>query len=184
MARVQETDYLQGFRFHVRIADFAGDNAGELLGITLPGIGEAGFQSVTIPDMSIEPAEYREGIYKYTKKFPGPPTFSDVSLMRGIVSRDTRFFDWGIATQVGSQYRADVEILHYHRANFNNPNTAVENAGLPGLASRIYKCHECFPIRAKPTADFDATSGEVSMAELDFALEWFEIVDVQDTPAP
>ena len=92
MARAQNTDYMQNFRFHVRTYEtkmevdpilFEGD----------PG-GEAGFQSVTLPELSNEATEYREGTSTYTKKYPGPPTVSDITLMRGIAQRDSAFWEW------------------------------------------------------------------------------------------
>ena len=172
MARAESSDYLQSFRFHVRVLsgpDFLSLDAGPV-GVK----GEAGFQSVTLPEWSIEAAEYREGIYKFTKKFPGPPTVSDVTLMRGIVYKDTRFHEWAVAAFDGSAYRADFGIFHYHRADVP---AGVQEA-IADTPARVYKCYEGFPIRVKPAADFDATSGEVSMAEMDISIEYFEIVDL------
>ena len=155
----------------------------DLLALNRGELGaDAGFQSVTIPDVSFEAAEYREGIYKYTKKFSGPATFSDVSLMRGVIATDTRFFDWGMRATQGDEYRADLEILHYHRDNYPTGGGKSENVTLPDAPARRIKCHECIPIRAKPAADMDATTGEVSMAEMDVALEWFEILGPDGNP--
>lgn len=168
MARPQATDFLQNFRFHAEVtdgADFLSFNPG---GVGVDG--EAGFQSITIPEETFEASEYREGIYKYTKKFPGIPTFSDVTLMRGIVATDTSFHDWAIATRGGAEYRADVQVQHHHREDA--PGGTGESIAAP--AARAYLLHEAFCIRAKPGADMDATSGEVSVAEVDIALEWFE----------
>ena len=174
MARAQSSDFLQNFRFHVR-ATLAG-GAGNPIGLTRPELGEAGFQSVTIPDVTFEAAEYREGIYKYTKKFAGPATFSDVSLMRGVIATDTQFYDWAMRSTQGEEYRADLEILHFSRADYPTGGGKTENVTLPDTPSRVIKCWECIPIRGKPSADMDATTGEVSMAEMDIALERFEIL--------
>lgn len=171
MARPEASDFLQNYRFHVRVTsgeDFLSFNAVGDVGID----GEAGFQSVTLPEETFEAAEYREGIYKYTKKFPGPSTFTDVSLMRGIVRNDTGFYRWGAVQRGGGEYRADILIEHHHR---EDAPLGVGEKPFAQKAARSVLCHECLLIRAKPGADMDATSGEVSMAECDFAIEWFEM---------
>ena len=95
MARSQATDFLQSFRFHVKSLNRAGDFPDPLQFGSDAGInGEAGFQSVTLPELSTEAVEYREGTFKYTKKQPGVPTVSDVTMMRGVVKTDTDFYDW------------------------------------------------------------------------------------------
>ena len=183
MARPETTDFLQNFRFHVKVAAVSSD-APNFDPLTYkqsdgPGIGgEAGFQSVSIPDVTIESTEYREGTYKYTKKFPGPPTIGDVSLMRGVVRNDTKFFEWAISTISGGAYRADIDILQFSRSPLpvaasisSNEYSSVDTQP----PARIYHCYNCLPTRAKPAGDLDATSGEVSMAECDFALEYFTV---------
>ncbi len=169
MGRAESSDFLQNFRFHVRVFtghDFLKFDPGEV-GVS----SEAGFQSVTIPEETFEMAEYREGIYKYTKKFPGPPTFTDVSLMRGIVRNDSGFYRWAASQRGGGPYRADIAIDHHHRDD--QPIGVGET--IAQTAARSYLCYECAIVRAKPGADLDATSGEVSMAECDFALEYYEL---------
>lgn len=183
MARPETTDFLQNFRFHVRVAGASPDSpSADFLTYTEnggPAIGgEAGFQSVSIPDVTIESTEYREGTFKYTKKFPGPPTIGDVSLMRGVVKNDTKFFEWAISTISGGAYRADIDIYQFSRSPL--PSAAAISADEYTSVSaqppaRIYHCYQCLPTRAKPAGDLDATSGEVSMAECDFALEYFTV---------
>jgi phage tail-like protein len=137
---------------------------------------QAGFQSVTLPEITTEAAEYREGTFTWTRKFQGPPTVSDVSLMRGVAKYDTTFHDWIMAGINGEEYRADITIYHYQRSNM------APAAGVPGGeaiddAFRRIECKECMCTRAKPGGDFDSTSGEISLMECDFALESFEIVN-------
>lgn len=190
MARAQATDFLQNFRFHVETIDRAGTGWNPIDYVrTSAGNGgntavdsRAGFQSCSLPDVSMDAVEYREGTYKYTKKFAGVPTISDVSLMRGVVVKDTVFYDWIIRAVSGAEYRADIQIKQFTRNNMVLPDgggeptyTTGENGIIPPNCARTYICHECLPTRAKPGADLDATSSEVAMAECDFALEWFEV---------
>lgn len=174
MARSQTQDFIQSFRFHVIVIDTGGLGFNPLEAVRegSAGVeGEAGFQSVTIPEISTDAAEYREGIMKWTRKLPGPPTLSDITMMRGVVKKDTSFFDWGVRTATGGDYRVDLAILQYGREDVD-PGTSES---VPQQASRIIKAYDCFPLRTKPAGDLDATSSEVSLSELDVATERIEI---------
>ena len=182
MTRAARTDFLQNFRFRVRtIRGTDGLYARGLEGHSIQG--EAGFQSATMPEMSVEPTEYREGIMKYTRKFPGIPTVTDCSLMRGIVAEDTAFYQWMIQTVSGGEYRCTIQIDQYQRTDvaqasvMGNPSYFGPYSGTsyPDSSSRSVECFECMPMRVKPGADLDATNGEVSMQEIDFAMEYFSV---------
>jgi len=173
MSRASANDLMQGFRYHV-VAQRAGDSSNPLdfnRGDGFEGGGQAGFQSVTMPELTVEPVEYREGTFKWTQKYPGPPTISDCTLMRGIAKTDTTFYDWVRGSVDGAEYRCDVTIYHYQRTEMGN--AAPTEVGDTGF--RRINCSNCVPTRAKPAGDLDSMSGEVSMAEVDFAMESFDI---------
>jgi phage tail-like protein len=163
MARTEASDVLHSFRFHVTTENGFGQYSDSEL-------GEAGFQSVTLPEISTEAVEYREGIHTYTRKFPGVPTVTDMTLMRGVTKKDTSFYNWMIAGIEGGEYRTNITVYHWHR----DGKQAVDKVADLNSA-RKYLCFECLPIRVKPAADLDATSGEVSLAEMDVAMEYFRI---------
>ena len=135
MARAQSTDYLQNFRFHV-VSDPA-----SLIGYNITGVGEAGFNTVTTPEMTLEAAEYREGTFRYTRKYPGPPTFSEMTLSRGVTREDTKFFDWTNTAGTQGDYRSDLTVHHFHRDE--------EPSASSPAAQRRMLCYECLPIRSK-----------------------------------
>jgi phage tail-like protein len=162
---------MQGFRFHVTAENSNQQNPLALdRGAGYEGAAQAGFQSVTLPEITVEASEYREGTFKWTQKYPGPPTVSDCTLMRGVTKEDTLFHQWVMSSVDGAEYRCNVTIWHYQRAEMGMANQAE----VADTVRRIV-CHECVPIRSKPGADFDSMSGEVSLAEVDFAMEWFDI---------
>ena len=72
MARAVDTDLYHNFRFHV--VDPAGGNLDPV----------AGFRTASIPDLTVDMSEYREGVYKYTRKYPGIPKVGDCSLSKGV----------------------------------------------------------------------------------------------------
>ncbi|CAB4203552.1 Bacteriophage T4, Gp19, tail tube [uncultured Caudovirales phage] len=167
MARAQASDPLHGFRFHVRteVKEFLFHGGDENIG------GEAGFQSVTVPEVSMEAVEYREGTMTYTRKYPGVPTVTDITLMRGATKKDTAFWNWTKAAIEGGEYRTDLVIYHFHR-------DAKEHLKVGDLTkARQYVCRECLPLRVKPAGDLEAMASEVSLAEMDVATEYFEIID-------
>lgn len=172
MARAASTDYMQGFRYHVVADNTSGTDPLQPIASERDGHvggGQAGFQSVTIPELSVEATEYREGISMWTEKYPGPPTVSEITLMRGITKRDTAFFEMVMASILGATYRADVNIYHYHREEMGMAATG-------DVSQRQISCGNCFAIRAKPNGDMDATAGDVSLAEVDLAVESFDII--------
>lgn len=183
MARSVVDDFMQNMRFFVEISTDAGEQRLQ------PGGATSGFNSVTLPEETIEQVEYREGHYVYTRKYPANPSVSDVTLTRGVTRKDSSFWDWHRQTAQGSgQYRATMYIRTYHRdaslnQTFRPGETSTGNDGTifeinvgTAAPSISYVCYECFPIRHKPGADLDATSGDVSIMELDVSLEYFDIV--------
>jgi len=171
MSRAAVDDLMQGFRFHVTATKSDGatplvfNRPGEF-----DGAGEAGFQSVSIPELTVEAVEYREGTFQWTQKYPGPPTVSDGTLMRGVAKSDTTFYDWVRDSVDGDEYRCDVTIYHYQRTEMASATQAEA-----GDDFRRIECKNCVPTRAKPAGDFDSMSGEVSLAEVDFSLESFDV---------
>ena len=160
MARAQSTDFYQAFRYQVAELGPASflDPA-------------ASFATVTVPEITIEAAEYKEGTWTWKRKYPGPATVGDVTLQRGVAKADSKFWDWGLSALNGAAYRADLSIRHLHKDDVVGL-TDYSNAA----ASREYHLKEAFPIRVKPGGDLDANSSEVSLQEMDLSVESMELV--------
>jgi phage tail-like protein len=185
MVRTVSQDYLHSMRFHVSCTD--NDQADRYLagGGADVGTPHAGFSAVSTPEASLEAVEYKEGNFIYTRKFPGVPTVSDITMSRGVAKLDTSFWAWMQSAIEGGPiagtgtYRQDIHISHYHRDEFlkGGPDQQIVDLGVGGniKAARIYHCLEAFPIRHKVAADLDATASEVSVMELDVAMEYFQI---------
>ena len=176
MARASTTDYLQGFRFHVSVLDGVENltSFGQGEHVT----GEAGFNTVTLPEISADMVEYREGLFKYTRKFQGVPTVSNLSMTRGVAMGDTSFFEWIMQGINGGEYRCDLEVRNYARIVSSDSTVTEQDLQTTGFMS--VKCYECLPTRVKALADLDATSAEISLGEVDVELEYFS---VETTPA-
>lgn len=162
MARAQATDFIHSFRYQV-VAD-AGAPAGEIFD------PQAGFSNITTPEMNAEPAEYKEGIHTFPRKYPGAPTVTNITMQRGVVKNESRFYDWMKQVVNGGEYRTDLEIRVFHREDFGE----VENADR-GTPSKIVRLFNAFPSRAKPVGDLDAVTSDVSLREIDVEFENFDI---------
>jgi phage tail-like protein len=158
MARAQSTDFLHSFRFQVVVS--AGAPAGDVLD------PEAGFNTCTVPELSLEVAEYKEGIHTYRRKYPGLPSVNDVTMTRGVAKSDSKFFDWVRAAVEAQEYRTDIDINHFHREDFGEVEAADR-----GTPSRQYRLENALPIRVKLAGDLDGASSDVSIQELDVAFE-------------
>jgi phage tail-like protein len=188
MARPAATDFIHSMRFQVEV--FSQNDAGYLTG--LPGyqvegmaIPQAGFTTCSIPELSIESVEYKEGTFVYPRKYPGNPSVSDCSFARGVAREDSTFWKWARNSVEGSgggvEYRLDLQIKHYHRDQIlpgqQQGGVAILENVTPG---KVYRLWECFPIRCKPAGDLDATSSEISIQEMDVAVERLEVSHTGD----
>lgn len=71
-----------------------------------------GFTEVSGLTTELQPIEYREGNsfdYNVTK-MPGMPKFSDITLKRGVFTKDNEFYDWLITVQLNKIQRRDLTI--------------------------------------------------------------------------
>ena len=159
MARSVNTDPFQNFRYHIVEAGSEGTQFID---------PAAGFTTIALPEISVDPSEYKTGIDKFKQKFPGPPTVSDITMSRGIFKGDSLLWEW-VQTIIngGSDYRRDLIVYHYHLTDTFDANVQP---------SRIINLYECWPTTLKPNPDFDAQSAEISLQDLTLACERFDII--------
>lgn len=159
MARSVETDPYHDFRFH--IVDPAGGNLDPV----------AGFTSVTMPTIEVEEAPYREGTYKFTQKYPGVPTVSNVTMEKGIFKRDSDFYNWVLKVINGGQeYRTELVVQQYH---------ITDEFGISGSPSRITRLREVWGRSARPNADtYNSTSSAIALQNLEVSVEEFDVEQV------
>lgn len=181
MARASNTDFLHSMRYHVTVT-----GAGSKTYLKPDGRPDAGFSNISTPEANVEPVEYKEGQWVYTRKYPGNPSVSDISMSRGVTRGDSSFWDWlRVVIEGSGEYRADLDIKHYHRdqalgraypTSGTEANVTALNTDSP---ARIYHVKEAFPTRHKVAADMDATASEISIMEIDVAYEHFEVEEMK-----
>lgn len=162
MARKTAYDYLQNFRFRVIEVD---GGAGAFPFPT------AGFNNVTLPNITIEAAEHRTGISPLPKKQGGIMAVEDITMTRGIALGDTQFFDWIQKYRNKQPYRTDLMICVYNQEiNGENPDDQP---------SRVLKLKECIPTSVKAMGDLDASASDINIGEITCACEDYDL----DAPA-
>jgi phage tail-like protein len=145
------------------------------------GTPQAGFSAVTTPEATVEAVEYKEGQWVYTRKYPGNPSMGDITMSRGVARGDSSFWEWMKAVIEGGEYRADLDIKHFHRDQQLLGQAAgtgnIETSNVDNNPARAYQVKQAFPIRHKVAADLDATASEISIMEIDCAYENFDVIE-------
>jgi len=195
MTRAAASDPLQGFRFHATADPIPGFGTDQGVSGTDPfqpspsGVGDvaggdgegaqAGFSAITTPELTVEHVDYREGIRVYTQKYPGIPSVAEVTFSRGAARGDTAFFNWVLAAIEGAEYRTAITIYHIQRPARELDRDTSDGSPIFPLVdtdyAKLYKLKQCSPARVKIAADMDASTGDVSIAELDVAFEQFDV---------
>jgi len=92
-------------------ADRHGPMKTGLFEVTIDEVEVPGWQTVTIPSISVEQGEYREGNEaKHEKKMWGQVTFDDLEMERGVRPGDTELYDWVKDIQAGKADEGRKEI--------------------------------------------------------------------------
>jgi phage tail-like protein len=121
-----------------------------------------GFTEVTGLDKQVEAIEYREGSSKdYSKiKMPGLHKFSNLTLKRGTVAKDTEFFDWINEINLNKVTRRDIII------------SLLDEKHEPVMT---WKALSAFPIKVQ-ASDLKADGNEVAIETVEIAHEGLNIV--------
>lgn len=191
MPRAAKTDFYQNMRFFCQVTEPAPDGPNSDMNINSPGdiSGTTGFQSVSVPEATIESVVYKEGGMLYPRKYPGLPSYADATLTRGVSRTASPFYKWFKRTVEGSAvpgwgYRATLDIFHFHLVDIFRSNTdsllqhPVDTINLENKGdAKWIRLYEAFPSRWKATSDLEASDSAVSITELDVSFEYMHIKD-------
>ncbi len=194
MPRIRFTDHLQNYQFH--LVDISPS-------LTVPPFvfmnPLAGFSSISAPELTIETDEMNEGNHFFKRHIITGGSVNSITLQRGASMQDADFWRWIVATLKGDETSLFPNTLGGQRRNmlliqYSGYSTlgltgtadelkaieAIAKGFLPNTSSvtripgRAWMLFECFPTRYKVASDFDATSSDVSIMELDLAIDYIE----------
>lgn len=164
------TDVLTNYNFH--LMEVAIGPRGAVLSLAY------GFKSITAPELSLTVKEIKP-LHKETPlKIVDGGAWSEITLSRGVKIGDGDFYYWINNTMIGTMpFRRTFLLIQYSDIGLARPSpTTAPYLRIGGfqpvteLVSRApargWLLKECVPINYKAGTDFDATSGELSIMEL------------------
>lgn len=126
-----------------------------------------GFQSMTVPELSLETKEIRQGNWPFLKRVPmGFSSGGAVTLNHAVLRLATDMSLWWLQALNG---------IFAPRRHMLLVHTRLDRA----LPARILSCENCIPTAWKPASDFDAFASQVSTESLTF---WCENIGIIPLP--
>lgn len=180
MARARLLDKMQAYPFWV--FDASGVAGNVLFSIFDPVLG---FASCTAPEISAETREIKPGNWEYKHHVFQSAAVAPVTFGRGVNYFDSDFFNWITNTIRGIQpVRRNLVIVHFlsfrplrAALGAQGGNSAVgPEQGTTSVVERVpgraWLLHDCLPTRYKSGSDFDGSSSDVSIQELEVQPEY------------
>jgi hypothetical protein len=116
-----------------------------------------------------------------------------LTLSRGAKFFDNEYWFWIKDAIFGDspKIKRDLMLIHYLSYTPGHIRSAISRIGLQAIGvdihngiaripGRAWILRKCLPTRYKTGSDFDATSGEVSLMELDIQPEYFEEIGLSE----
>jgi len=182
MARSRVTDYLQRSKFHLLDTSWS---SGPVL---LPVFG---FSSITLPQWNVSYKQHKEGNYEFVRNIAVEKAdVSPIILEQGVSLLNSDFYQWIKDATLGLKEPRNLLLIQFTQIGFDvgGVGAAISSVSslVPGatggfaysdgfrIPGRGWYLKQCRPTSYKPGSDLDATSGEVSVATLEIAVEEFE----------
>ena len=182
MARSRVTDYINVSKFHLL------DISISIPPVLLPVFG---FRSVTLPQVNVTYREVKEGNFEYPRLAAVEKAeVTTVTLEQGVSLFNSDFGDWIRKAVEGYVPSKNLLLVQFSNINvglagagkkLNKTSASLPGASLGGafglfpdglrLPARAWMLSRCRPVMWKPGTDFDATSGEISLAILEIKPE-------------
>lgn len=183
MARSRIFDKLQNYPFW--IFDASGFAGNPLFSIFDPVFA---FSASSAPEITTELKDVKAGNWEYKRRAVKGADVSPITLARGARFYDSDFYIWITNAIRGIQpLRRNIIIVQFlgiklvtnvvQGQSTESPNIAAASL-IQRIPARAWYCVGCIPTRYKAGGDFDATSSEVSIMELELQPEAIEEITV------
>jgi hypothetical protein len=149
-----------------------------------------GFQSITMPEYSMEVDEIKQVNSMYKRYAYSGGSMAQITLMRGARAYDDTFMSWVERAVRGyDMVPRNLLLLQYTNINVvNNLGLSVELPVSVGawevaqfIPGRAFLMWDCIPVRYKAGTDMEGMSGDVSLMEIDLqphAMNEFVLLSV------
>jgi len=126
--------------------------------VEIDGVSQAGFREATIPDVSSEPIEYREGNEAPTvRKIPGLIKYGNITLK------------WGITDSM-DMYNWYKEAILDNKFNGARKNISILLLDEEGNEANRWNFVNCWPTKYN-APDTNATASEIAIEEMEIVNE-------------
>jgi phage tail-like protein len=185
MSRIRLFDHLQNFKFHLFDVSWS---------LSFPPFALTpiyGFQSITSPEIRIETEEYAEGNDWFKRHLIVGGSVPEITMQQGVSVFNSDFWNWTVASLRGAPSstigidgkRRNFLLVQYtgYSAEGAAGNQAIPTAmsgalgflptpnAIFSLPGKAWMLNECIPTNFKAASDFDATSGDISLASITVA---------------
>lgn len=175
MARSRYLDYLQDHRFWM--FDISPSSAYPFLVLGAPFLG---FQTLGAPEYTIEVDNIKQLNSMFKTPLYSGGEVGPITMTRGVRGWDGTMWDWMHRALSGfEQTKRNLLILHYSNINVlskvDELNSIIDMNDFPTeiwsahafVPGKAYVVLGAVPTRYRPASDFDASSGGVSISELE-----------------
>lgn len=140
----------------------------------------AGFQSISVPDMTIDVDEFVEGNYPWKRKAIGKAGVGSMTLTRGARFFDGDFWRWfDQAVRGYGKPRRNLLLIQAMSAGPGVPSVPIGPFELLlKVPARAWILYGCIPSGYKPSTDFDATASAIALMEMTVDLERVEEISL------
>lgn len=175
MARQRLLDKMQAYPFWLFDASGAAGNV--LFSVFDPTLA---FTSATSPEINVELRDIKPGNWEYQRRVVKGASVSPITLGRGVNFYDSDFYNWITNAIRGIQpVRRNLALVHFLswrvlRQAVGEGGIGPEQGGsslIERVPGRVWMLYNCVPTRYKAGSDFDATSSDVSIQELEVQPE-------------
>lgn len=196
MARSRLEDLMQTYPFWVFDAGVLGGNV--LFPVFDPALA---FSAASAPEIEVEQREIRVGNWQYPRRVVKAANVASITLSRGVRFFDSDMYNWIIAAISGKDpVRRSLCMIHFLGVRTDGQVGQVVAGAATGLVSggpggpisalagaaggaiigafienripgRVWMLNDCIPTRYKAGTDFDASTGAVSIQELEIQPE-------------
>ena len=180
MARWQILDRLQDHRFWLVDIVPSGVFPYYVLGSPL-----LGFATISSPEITLETDKIKQLNSMYKRNVYTGGDVSPISLTRGVTMYDNTFWNWiQIAMRGYDIPNRNMLLIHFSQIGgvVEFPLSGLDQwEGVTRIPGKAWLLWDVIPTRYKAASDFDAMSGQVSIAELEiqpWAIEEFTLGEI------
>lgn len=145
------------------------------------GEGVLGFQACTSPEITADVEEIKQVASNYKTYYYTGASVSTITLSRGVSTFDSTLYRWMRRSLTGQdRVQRHLMLMHFSglAVGLGEPKNATEASafgrvvGMVRLFGKGYILWNAIPTRYKAGSDFDAASGQISIAELEIQPEY------------